>query len=468
MNAKKKLLVFCRFYLVPDFRKNVEAIVDEFDVSFLTDGHSPGTEDTRKPFYTALHARKRCDELSSEIESEVIARCRLLRNINSNKAKDVVHAMALTLASSLDRIKPMAILSQMVDDYVTHLLFILAARRSIKVVGYFSAYFPGLVQLTDNSDGRAFAIREPSDEDVQAVMLKIGNNLFRQNYNQNDSYSLGWHAYRVMRYAVKRILFMGKAIIQRDPYNSHYMQTPFIAERRRMSDYPRRNYFHDDWRKELDKLRANRSGPVYYFPLGYFPEASIDYWVEDRSIIDYEKKVIDILVVLSKSGLVLVKEHLHMMGARRPKFYQSIKAIAGVVSVYPLEYSNEVLEHSDAVVIGGGSIGIEATLRGKPIFTFCHAAYWSRPSRSILLNISEVQFWPEKIREGLHRFMPMTEKEKLDFIRDCLRTTVRQRDGKSSWPLIESADLRELLKKAHSSPKCNGVDDSGPIRLKVK
>ena len=442
---KQNVLVFCRFYLVPDFRKNVAPLDGEFKFSFLTDGYSPGTEDTRKAYYASLKRGVLCDELTPEDEREVMTRCRLLRNLTPDRRRAMMHAIAVTLATNLDKVQPAAVLCHLVDDYVTHILFILAARRGIRTIGYFASYFPGYVQLTDNADGRALLIREPSDDEVQDVGRAVSNLVFRQNYGQNDSYTFGRHIYRVMRYMTKRIVFPIKSVIRRDPFNSHYLQTPFVAERRYISDYPFKSHFHNNWRQEIERLRTRRAGPVYYFPLGYVPESSTDYWIDNLSVIDYEKKVIEILQVLGRDGIVLVKEHMHMMGARSTHFYRAIKAIDGVVSVYPLEYSNNVLQESDAVVMGGGSIGIEATLRGKPVFTFCRAAFWFTPSRATWLDLDGVELWPEQIADLLRRFVPLSDTERANFIRDCLRTMVQRRTGGSRWPLIEPDDLRRAL-----------------------
>jgi hypothetical protein len=45
-----RALVFCRPYLLDDFRKNVAPLSGAYEFRFLTDGHSPGAAETRQRF----------------------------------------------------------------------------------------------------------------------------------------------------------------------------------------------------------------------------------------------------------------------------------------------------------------------------------------------------------------------------------------------------------------------------------
>src|SRR5688500_19087232 len=107
--AKPRILSFCRPYLVADFRANFAAVADELELDFLTDGRAPGTRDTRARFYENLRNERRCVELDAATEAEVLARCRLLRNLPAATARALMHAMALVLAHELDRFRPGAV-----------------------------------------------------------------------------------------------------------------------------------------------------------------------------------------------------------------------------------------------------------------------------------------------------------------------------------------------------------------------
>ena len=91
--ALPKILVFCRPYLVSDFRRNLEVVANDYSFDFLTDGNCNGVRDTREVFYAALKAGDKSTELTENDLEEVTTRCRLLRNIDQAQARRMAHAI---------------------------------------------------------------------------------------------------------------------------------------------------------------------------------------------------------------------------------------------------------------------------------------------------------------------------------------------------------------------------------------
>jgi hypothetical protein len=359
--------------------------------------------------------------------------------------------MAAALQEWLDRLNPEAVIGHMVDEYVTHLLSLLAQRRGIPYVGYAHSFFPGRIQLTSYANGDAFNIRAPSSDEVEETIATLTRPSFRQDYSQRPNYSLVRHVFGVCRYYVKRIVFLAKGYLERDPLQVHYAITPYLAERRRVRDYPSANCFGNDWKSELTVLRKKSSSPTVYLPLAYFPESTIDYWIQDKSILDYENKTAEIVAAISRACIVVIKEHPHMLGARNPAFYKRLGSIPNVVMVPPLEYSAEIMANSDAVVLGAGSGGVEAALHEKPIFTFSKTSYWFARSGAIYLDLAFVGSWAESIIEGLKSAKPLSMSEKHEFVKACLGSTVCPRSGGRRWPLIDLQHLQMLLEAVGSS-----------------
>ncbi len=446
---RPKVLVFCRAFLVHDFRENVRDLHGEFEFDFLTEGKSAGTRDTRDMFYAALRSEKRSPDLTESDLDEVITRCRLLRNIDPEQAQRLTHAMAITLADELAVSAPQVILSPWVDEYVTHLLSLLAAKRNIVYLGYAYSYFPGRAQLMQFAYGEPFMVRNPSAEEVAAVYNEVSARTYRQNYLQPPRYSITQHIKLLIRHHSKRIVFRAKAFLERDPWNVHYASTPYIVDRRRLSDYPNKSDFGKNWRSRLEAEKAMRpEAPVVYLPLAYFPECAIDYWVEDRRILDYENVMLNAIQHLRRHAIVVVKEHLHMIGARNRSLYAALNAMTDVVSVHPSEYSNDVLEASDVVLLGAGSVGLEATIRQKPIVSYCHSSFWFDASGATALDLGDVSNWHLTIASAIANHKPMNERQKHDFIRTCLQSTVKQRAQGKRWILIETEDVRRMLNAA--------------------
>jgi hypothetical protein len=446
-----RILVFCRPYIIADFRDNVAPLASEYAFSFLTDGRCPGTRDTRDRFYANLASGPKCAEISDYEQDQIRSRCRLLNSIDHAQATALIHAMGLVFSDEIDRIRPHAILCQLVDEYVTHTLAVVAAKREIRLVNYCLSYIPGLINLTEHAHGRAFKVRTPSDSEVDTVVELLRRPRFRQDYRQRKNHKIQQHLLSVARYGVKRAVFSAKAIVEKDPWNLHYAVTPYIAERRRIRDFPRSSDFDQDWRGKLNGLRlGGRAAPVIYLPLSYFPEATTNYWVSNRRIIDYSNCMLEIVSTLAKSEgtVVVVKEHLHMMGARDVNLYRRFMKIPNVISVHPGELSQDVLEASDAVILGTGSIGIEATLLGKPVLSYADSSFWFRASGAENLDLDAIEGWADAVRLKVSRQSTTNGVHAHQFIRAVLESTVRLRARGRKWPLMCIDDLRTVLSRA--------------------
>ena len=440
------IFVFCRPFYIKDFTKALAPLEDYYSFHLLTDGRSKGVGDTRKRFYSALASGEKQGELTPEECDDVIARCRLLRNLPRQQAEKLVNAMTVTLAEELDRVSPAGVLCQMVDEYITHILSLLAKIRGIRFAGYCYSYFPDHVQFTDSAYGTPFDFREPGDEEVNAVLALISQRAFRQNYQQVDDYTWPRHLKALARYRLKMAVFSLLRRLNADRWNCHFAMTPYIMERRHLRDFPHPNFFHGNWKAELEILKVqNPTRPVIYIPLGYFPESTIDYWIPDKRALRYEEITLETLKILSRDFLVVVKEHLHMMGGRKAEFLKSLRQIPGVISVRPTELSNDVLAVSDAVLLGAGSIGVEASVRGKPVFSYCETSYWFPSSGAFPLRLGEVEAWPDQIQAGLLKHRPFTEGEAREFIRACLKSTGHVRPGGKKIPLVDIDDFRQAI-----------------------
>ena len=155
-------------------------------------------------------------------------------------------------------------------------------------------------------------------------------------------------------------------------------------------------------------------------PLGHTPEAGTDYMIRDVRYIEYEETILRIATRLGREFTLLVKDHFHMLGVRDPKFYTALRQVPGVVVVPPTVNSNALLSKGiDRVLVGAGSVGIEATIRGKIVFTFSDTAYWLQASGARHLRLDELEYWPRQIMSFRAESVP-----EVDFVKQCLGTTL--------------------------------------------
>lgn len=137
-----------------------------------------------------------------------------------------------------------------------------------------------------------------------------------------------------------------------------------------------------------------------------------------------------------------------MLGARKTTFYSSLLDLPGIVSVPPLEFSNDVAAIADVVLMGSGSVGIESFIRGKPIVTYCDTSFWFIPANAAYVDLGKLCDWPSVIADKIRIHTVPTQDQRLDFVRQCLRSTVRQERPGRIWPICVPSELRLALQAA--------------------
>jgi hypothetical protein len=118
-----------------------------------------------------------------------------------------------------------------------------------------------------------------------------------------------------------------------------------------------------DWRRHLQHVAPSRR---VLFGLQLFPEASIDYWIDNLDLVANEALVVEAAQAYAGSGyLVLVKDHPLQFGFRRTQLLEQLRAIPNVVIV-PYEVGgNELLDLCAVNFTCTGTLGLQAALLGK-------------------------------------------------------------------------------------------------------
>ena len=449
-----RVLVFSRNYLMADFQESVTPLARDNEFFYITDGVCKTAPDTRQGFYAALKSGTRHPQLTPEIEDEIIIRCRYLRNIDPEFARGLVHAFFCTFGEVLEATKPDVVLAQMTDEYVGHCLATLAGLNGIAVVQICPSYFSGKLLTMKSAYGEPLVASVPSDADVENTISKISDAFFRQDYAVSAKYSFRKHLYRMFRHYAKRVIFAARGVIQRDPLHLHHVILPYLADQTRVSDYPGPGTFHSNWKGRIQELRASGIETLVYVPLAYHPEGTIDYWIADQGYIDYCEATLDMVRKIAsdpKMGVV-VKEHTHVIGTRDIEFYKRLKDIPNVVSVAFDEFSNEVLKAIDCVLIGAGSVGIEATVHGIPVVAYCNTSFWFAPSGAKYVNVLESDDLPAQIRQAIDEFEPASEAEKCERVRGMMASTINVLKPGRVWPVADPSDLTRLLNTARALP----------------
>ena len=214
--------------------------------------------------------------------------------------------------------------------------------------------------------------RIPSEIETQTIKDKLLCDSYSPAYIAKNKSSYAQRFCCLIRHCT-HILFLYPQNNFGEPYNYHYWTCSTGLLRNNFSLLPRYMPRSRQWQQ----LLASNNRPVIYFPLQYFPEATVDYWCTTTDNLDYNNIVFKYISKLSEDFLVLVKEHPAVVGYRPPGFYSKLtRLMNNNIIVCPTEVtSNYCLQNCDAVFIMTGSVGIEAALRGIPVLT-CDSPYF--------------------------------------------------------------------------------------------
>jgi len=319
-------------------------------------------------FYENLKKNNRLNDarenITNEEIEEIIRRCRLLRTLDRHRAEDFVLSAFTSISQVFDIHKPTYVLSVTVDSYVIHILSIVARIRGIEFIALVPTFLNGYFRIT--TTGAKDTSREVSAEEVYNVRSSLVDSNYKPNWLARSESEISKKALRSwVRNLIKPIWFNVVRFVKRDPLNAHYL-TSIETSKRYWSFLPIK-YSGMTSVSEIQRVVEETDKKVGFLPLQMSPEATIDYWSEDKSWIDYEDKIFDVIDRFKNDYLFLIKEHPNVLGFRTSHFYRDLKLRKNVKLVGASIASNDILPLVDFVYVCTGSVGFEALVRGVPV-----------------------------------------------------------------------------------------------------
>lgn len=370
----------------------------------VTDIRGKGDCDVIDDFYAAYRRQRAQAQatpaiLSMDEVADVIARCRLLRWLPPRQAGAMVVAMEHAFTQVLDREQPAMVLSFPIDRYVSDVLERLARRRGIPYLELTASLISGMSMLMYRGQLVKTAA-PPAAATVREQVQTIAKPDFTPSYVQTAArYTTArwWKTFLYFR--LRGVVFRLISWLKRDPLNLHYLDSQaFLGHKPRLSD--RRIVDMVDWQWR-DKLDAFVKEKRVFFGLQLFPEASIDYWLANRELIDYEDLLLEAASAFSRAGfLVLVKDHPSQFGFRQCALLDRLLALPNVV-LLPYEVSgNEAISLVGSNFTLTGTLGLQAALLG--LTSIASPTYYTTPGDFLIFNSraqlpglpGQVDTWP--------------------------------------------------------------------------
>jgi hypothetical protein len=337
-------------------------------VTVLSDQRGKGDRSVTDDFYAAyrrFYAEQPSAStlLSAEEIEDVIARCRVLRWLPRRRSAAMAMAMAQAMETALDAERPDIILSFPIDSYVSDTLARRARARGIPYFELTASALPDMCMLMHR--GRLITTEAaPDAAEVHAKIEEIANPAFVPAYVKGQRpFTRGRFLRTLAYFRTRAAFFKGLSWALRDPLNLHYLDAqPSHGHKARWRDARIADLVDRDWEKRLEAFAPENR---VFLGLQVFPEASIDYWIEDLDLIGHENFIVEIARLCTEAGLqVVVKDHPLQFGFRRTDVLDRLKALTNVVLI-PYDVSgNAMLDRCGINVTATGTLGLQSALLG--------------------------------------------------------------------------------------------------------
>lgn len=343
------------------------------------------------------------DVPNEEFEKEkddIITRCRFLRSISRQKAEELARRFWNGTEKLFQEGKYDLVLSPIADCYTMDIIERIAEKYHVEYFALVTSFVRGYSRFT--KQGELFdAKRQVTDEEIDHVIGMLVNDDYKVTFSLNkEKKQFDTAKFYLRRRMVDKLYFPYKKNKEKDPWNYHYNTLSFQGGN--YADYSVKNA--ERYYKKISEADIQKKS--VYVPLHYSPEATVDYWCDNKKWAYYEQSVIDFIKASDPGVSFVVKEHPAMYGKRNINFYKELTSMENVQLIHPYENSNQLLRELWNVMVYTGSVGVEALLRGKKVFTVTDN-YYSGCSSNIVKTerIKAGDLIEEKLEHDNQKFM---------------------------------------------------------------
>jgi len=288
------------------------------------------------------------------------------------------------------------LLTQIVDNYVMDIMCRVARYFKVKVVGLVRFFFEGYVRVT--TYGESNYLREASDEEVEKLFNKLSKKTETVFKVKRKDALVNNFKYFFIYFGKYFLHFLWKnKILQKKEYD--YYCVPLASHTVKIKTLFPGKYFLNNTKSLLKKGKSE----IIYIPIHYFPEATVEYWVDNLNISPYYPSLFETIQRLSQRGYTIVlKEHPAMYQKRDVNFYKKINKIKNAFILNPFISTYEILEYAKYVVVWTGTSGIEAIMQDKKVAAVSNN-YYNKDLLPDLENIEKARVFSKTEKDDLLR-----------------------------------------------------------------
>lgn len=356
-----RILVYVRKWNKSFYLKLIQKAFDNPEIDIISDFRSVGDIWSGQYIYNSDYDY--LNELYEREKEDIITRCRFLRSISQEKAEELSRRFWNGIEQLYKLNNYTIVVSAIIDCYTMDIIERIAKCMGCQYFSLVTFFAKGYSRFTRR--GELYnAKRNVSDEEAYRVLAMLIDDSYKVNFALNkEKKIIDTIKYYIRRRLIEQLYFPFMKWKEKDPWNYHYNTFSFIEGSYKEYDIRKAEAYY----KKIVDLKIQ--GDEVYVPLHYAPEATVDYWCDQAKYALYEDSVIEFIQNSDSVIKFLLKEHPAMYGKRAISFYRRLVACGNVVIIHPYENSNLLMRQVYNVLVYTGSVGVEALLRGKKIFS---------------------------------------------------------------------------------------------------
>lgn len=367
-------------------------------------------KDSSKAYALKKFGYETCDE--------IIIRCRLLKNIDKEKSLRMIGAMSISIEHLLEKFQPDSFVALRIDSYVLDLFNRLLIERNIKYIGLWKAALK-----KDNffitTKGEHISISEVKPENADKLYEEINSEDFQATSIKNtNEFSFLTFLRRWLYYKFRDIALSIASKLQNDPLGYRYITSgKNVPEYKvKLKNFMVNRLFEKDWKNKLENSKLK----TIFIGLQVNPESTIDYYVDDLGLINYERVTMALVqTFLDENYEVFIKDHPNMFGMRDYAFMKRLSS-QDRVHLIPYDISSTLfVKRCDVTYTWTGTIGLQAALAGK-CAVVAQPTYYLQDCFVKLRNFDEISRLPSMVE----KFNPISEELGKALIEHVLKTYI--------------------------------------------
>lgn len=314
-------------------------------------------------------------KLSISQSDDIIKRCRLLRELNKDEALAHVTAAYLAYQDIFSVYKPKFVLSLTVDSFLLDILSRVAEKNCVKFIGLIPTFVNGFFRITVRGEANETLQLTSDSHAIDTLKKKLLKKSYTPSFNKTSIKSpFRSTLMRWFKNTARIFYFWAKLFISNNK-NNYHIRSSFIVSKFNLNIMFPKVPVDPQWRNKI----LDKDNLKIFIPLQMFPECTIDYWTKDPELISYYDVLLKISSLLEGKAQLFFKEHPSVVGARDASIYRKLNLFKNVSFVPTSMNSNDIILSVDAVLVWTGTIGFEAAIRGKPVFTLGEPYYEMGP-----------------------------------------------------------------------------------------